>query len=60
MGSPMDKFVQKGYAVGEIGLDYFEGTEWGHQRWVLGNFFPIGYIVHTPLCSTCGELLLTL
>lgn len=33
----METCVKYGWAVGEVGLDYCQGTNWGHQRWVLGE-----------------------
>ncbi|XP_062611926.1 uncharacterized metal-dependent hydrolase BU355-like [Saccostrea cucullata] len=30
--------VENGWVIGEVGLDYVKGSNWGHQRWVLGEF----------------------
>ena len=35
----VDQCVERGWAIGEVGLDYCRGTGWGHQRWVLGEIF---------------------
>lgn len=35
----VDHCVKMGWAIGEVGLDYFWGTGWSHQRWVLGEIF---------------------
>ncbi|XP_062582409.1 3'-5' ssDNA/RNA exonuclease TatD-like [Saccostrea cucullata] len=36
--SLVDRCVGNGWVIGEVGLDYFRGSNWGHQRWVLGEF----------------------
>lgn len=35
----METCVENGWAVGEVGFDYCQGTNWGHLRWVLGEMF---------------------
>nr|XP_022338929.1 uncharacterized protein LOC111134310 [Crassostrea virginica] len=39
IGGLVDHCVKMGWAIGEVGLDYFWGKGWSHQRWVLGEIF---------------------
>lgn len=54
----METCVENGWAVGEVGLDYCLGTNWGHQRWVLGEVFRMVTPL-IPLVLHCRGLPLT-